>query len=129
MQGTTRGVIRERRSPYETPDIVERYRPWFFIMVTFFRILLLLWFPALLVTLILLRYHYSDDIIVACFVSLLVCTNTHLLQWWVRMIYRPYYHNYLNGAWWKPVYLQWPLNAEQVCFEERVRRVGIGGIF
>ena len=50
----------------------------------------------------------------------------------VRLMYRPYYHNYLyqpaKHSWYRPVYLRWPLNAEQVNYEERVRRVGIGGV-
>ena len=86
-------------------------------------------FPFLLVALILCRYHYSDDIIVAIFVTSLVSTNTHLLQWWVRVLcYRPYYHNYLYSSFWRPFYLRWPLNQEQVNLEERIRRVGIGGL-
>ena len=77
----------------------------------------------------LCRYHYSTDVIVAIFVTSLVCTNTHLLQWWVRTLcYRPYYHNYLYQSPFRPFYLRWPLNAEQVNLEERIRRVGIGGM-
>jgi hypothetical protein len=67
-------------------------------MATVIRIIMLCWFPLLLVSLILIRYHYSCDIIVACFVAVLVATNTHLLQWWVRMIYRPYYVTQQHNA-------------------------------
>ena len=116
------------KSPYQTPALVERFRVPFFVLATFVRLLLLAWFPLLLVSLILIRYHYSADVIVAVFVTSLVSTNTHLLQWWVRMIYRPYYHNYLYPSPFQPVYLAWPLNAEQVNYEERIRRVGIGGM-
>ena len=120
--------FRNFKSPYQTPDIVERHRVLAFTFATFIRVVMLIWFPFLLVGLLLCRYHYSADLLVAIFVTSLVCTNTHLLQWWVRTLcYRPFYLNYMYG-WYEPVYLRWPLNAEQVNFEERVRRVGIGGL-
>jgi len=117
------------KSPYSTPAFVQKHRKAFWIGTTIIRFLLLVWITFLLIGIILIRYHYSNDVIIACFVSMLVCTNTHLLQWFVRILYRPNYTNYLSPrAFWKPVYLHWPLNDEQINYEERVRRVGIGGI-
>ena len=117
------------KSPYKTPDIVERHRALCFALATFVRVALVIWFPFLLVALLLCRYHYSADLLVAIFVTSLVCTNTHLLQWWVRCLcYRPYYHNVLYASPFRPMYLKWPLNSEQVNYEERIRRVGIGGM-
>lgn len=116
------------KSPYRSAPFVQKHRKAFFIATSIVRFCLIVWFAFLCVSIILIRYHYSVDVIIACFVSLLVCTNTHLLQWWVRMIYRPNFSNYLTPrAWWRPVYLHWPLNEEQINFEERVRRVGVGG--
>lgn len=117
------------KSPYRTPPFVQKHRKAFFVATSILRFCLVVWFAILCISIILIRYHYSVDVIIACFVSLLVCSNTHLLQWWVRMIYRPNYSNYLNPrTFWKPVYLHWPLNEEQINYEERVRRVGIGGL-
>jgi hypothetical protein len=48
------------KSPYKTPAYVERFRPLFFIFTTFVRIVFLIWFPVLLVGLILCRYHYRS---------------------------------------------------------------------
>ena len=118
------------KSPYRTPDIVERARPFWAAVAIFVRIALPIWFGFLIVSLLLIRFHYSADILVAIFATCMACTNTHMLQGMVRLMYRPYYHNYLYGdrAPHMPVYLRWPLNAEQVNYEERVRRVGIGGV-
>ena len=123
-------LFKLQKSPYTTPAIVERFRTSWLCLAAFVRIALPIWFGFLIVALILIRYHYSADILVAIFVTILASTNTHMLQGMVRLMYRPYYHNYLYGdrAPHMPVYLRWPLNAEQVNYEERVRRVGIGGV-
>ena len=82
--------FRVHKSPYQTPPLVERHRVLFFLFSSAIRVIAVIWFACLLVALILCRYHYSDDIFVAIIVTALVCTNTHLLQWWVRLCYRPY---------------------------------------
>jgi hypothetical protein len=116
-----------RSSPYVTSSWAFRHREICAKVFNIIRIILPIWFCVLLYSLILIRSHYSVDLVIAVLVTLLVSSNATLCQWLVRMIYRPYYHNYRYNQFWKPVYLNWPLNEEQINYEERVRRVGQDG--
>lgn len=118
----------QRNSPYKTPAIVQRNRKMWFVIQLVLRIVFLAWFIALVITLMLIRYHYSADVYISMLMCVLVSTNTHLIKTLVRWLYRPYYHNYLYQSWWRPVYLRWPLNDEQINYEERMRRVAVGGL-
>jgi hypothetical protein len=119
--------FRVKHSPYVTPRLVARFRKLCYMGVIFCRVLMPLWFIGLIIGIVLIRYHYSVDIVVAIIVTTLVASNTQIFQYLVRWLYRPYYHNYVYSQWWKPTYLKWPLNQEQINYEERVRRVAVGG--
>lgn len=82
------------------------------------------WFVAFLLLMLVIRFHYSTDIVIAIIIVLFLTTNNQLIQWVVRWIYRPCYTNYKFTQWWKAVYLTTPLNTEQMEYEYRIKCLG-----
>lgn len=118
-----------KTSPYVTPLWAARHRQAWWCFLFFARCLAPIWFAVFVFSVIVIRYHYTADIVVAILAVLAVTFNPPLTQSAVRYLYRPYYHNYLIKHWWSPYYPNYPLNVEQVNLEERLRRMGYGGLF
>jgi len=121
--------LRKKRSPYVTPLWAARHRKFWWILLFIVRCLAPLYFGVFVFSVLVIRYHYSADVVVAILAVLAVSFNPPLAQSAIRYLYRPYYHNYLIKHCWAPVYPTYPLNEEQVNFEERIRMVGYGGLF
>jgi len=121
--------LRRMTSPYVTPVWAARHRKFWWILLFIVRCLAPLYFGVFVFSVIVIRYHYSADVVVAILAVLAISFNPPLAQNAVRYLYRPYYHNYLIKHCWAPVYPTYPLNEEQVNFEERIRMIGYGGLF
>ena len=91
-----------------------------------FRCILFIWFTLLVIGILLIRYHYTADILVAIMFTILISSNDHLGRWLVRFLYRPNYTNY--NHWYKPVHLKGPLNKEQVIYQLKIKTVAKKGI-
>jgi hypothetical protein len=91
------------------------------------RIGIVMWFCTFVVSILMVRYHYTSDVLVAIIITLFVTSNINLFRPMVRWLYRPNYNNYKYKQWWQPVYLNTPLNAEQLNYETKIKRISIGG--
>lgn len=86
---------------------------------------LLVWFCIFVVSIIMIRYHYSADVAVAIIVVTLLTTNSRLSQFVVQWLYRPCYSN-TNNQWWNIVYINTaiPYNKEQFEYISRIQLLG-----
>jgi hypothetical protein len=98
-------------------------------LVVFWRIAKWVIFAVFAYGLLRIRQHYTADILVSVIVQIFVLTNTRYMQALVRWIYRPNYWNYKRTGLFTFVKLRQPLTSEQVNYEERVDKVGRGGVF
>ena len=111
------------RCPYVTPSSMRPQTQICLAVINIIRLLLFVWTALLLFAIVYMRYHYSVDVLIAVYVSLLVTHSSSWLQFAVRWLYRPNYTNYLHPSWYQPVHVE-PLNQEQINYEERCALVG-----
>jgi hypothetical protein len=91
------------------------------------RFILFSWFTLLVVGILLIRYHYTADVLVAIAFTILISSNDHLGRWLIRFLYRPNYTNYKYNNWYKPVHLKEPFNVEQVIYQLKIKTVAKKG--
>jgi hypothetical protein len=98
-------------------------------LVTFWRIAKWVIMGFFVYGLLHIRQHYTADIFVSMIIQIILATNTRYVQSLVRWIYRPNYWNYKRMGLFNLVRLRQPLTPEQVNYEDRVAKLGRGGIW
>jgi membrane-associated phospholipid phosphatase len=112
----------------DSPNWVKNHPTAVWVGTIIIRVLSWFWMGIFFYALLHIRQHYTSDIMVAIIITILLTTNTKLAQALVRWAYKPNYNNYVHTGFFHQVKLQQPLNKEQINYEQRIERVGQGGV-
>jgi len=113
----------------ETPKNYRCPKVLIWSLVTFWRILKWVIFGFFFYGLIHIRQHYTADITVGMLMIMWMTTNTRYIQSMMRWLYRPNYWNYKRTGPFALVKLRPPLTREQANYEDRIAKLGRGGVF